>query len=483
MTSYRNQKKKLKESYEQTEKTENSLNKKLQSFSHKDSVNDGNRIPTILHDSDWIEPGYLEGMIIIGNQNVYLSYGSSSRLENQETPFSLDYDVDVTLDIPDEFIANVRPSILIEKPQETTIQGVIPFQRYKTSSDYWKILGDATTIYKGTSPSKGLFPETDRVNGDFSASLASKWFYGTITYTDGGNSYELRNGYIDRIRTYWDVVPLAGHPGYFSWKYFDCIALDGISSSAVNGTGTYIVNTAYEDGGGNPQNSTVTTRNVTMTATIFENTTILYASGSLYKDSVYQGFYPYTNPITINFAGDLGGTAVMSTFSYSWLSPNNFWKLFYSSYRAVEFDFNVGTRIFGSLPETGLYESGTLPYSHLYVDENPDDYPEIEQDSAITWKVNSRSMGLNKIKSDRYQIRLKGTIYFQAPATVSNDTTANFVDERYSPSGNTYSRDSENRDPKTVNYYTPLQTDIKFRWLLIWISPLEYESEKQYRIT
>lgn len=422
-------------------------------------ITEKDKVPNILYDSGWIIPGVLRGSVVEGNSNIYLAYSYNTTKKNQQTPFSLFYHFSTELDIPDNLIAFIHPTIMLQKYTDVEIEGVYPFCKYIYDFPYYKIYGDTTKIYEGYSPSATIFSDAERIFIGLNISLLSKWFYGTIEWTSGGDSYKLENGYVDNIITWYDKVDA------LNYKTFTCPAIDGLSSTTVNGTGTYSVVTA---------GTGVVTKNVTMSAPLFQNNTFFTASGTLYKNGVWQGYYSNTNPYTINF---LIGTYSLISFNYSWVGDHQNWKLFYSNKRAKQFRFNTGTDAPINVPLTSDYQTGALPYSHLYIQKNPDDYPLITESSTTQLYASERNLFYLKLAPNKYRIYLKGTIRLSAPAIFEKNTLVAFVGETYSQVGTTYSRDSANRDDKNMPIYYPQEIEGKIRFLISFKNPLSYMSQ------
>jgi len=475
--SFKSLNQKIKKSFDIVMSNENNIRIKTSESKQVFKPSELHKIPNLLYDSGWINAGITQDNLTYAS--ISLTYPNSTASHGQRLPFALSYNLKRTLDIPEAYLPFVKASILIKKYPEIDIEGVCAFQDYEYGDNYWKIYGDSYKIYEGTNIGARFFTETERINGDFLANNASKWYYGTLEYTGSGHSYEMRTSYIVSVKTYYDVTPLAGHPGYYSWKSFETEAIDGISSSAVSGEGTYVVNTAYESGG-TPHNSTVTTKNVQMTAPMFEDRTRLYVSGTYYKDGVYQQVYQDTSPLLVDFQGTLGGTYTLSSFSYDWTTRQQ-WRLFWSNKRARWFRFNESTRVPITLPAKTYYETSTLPYTKIYVDENPTDYPEIEEDSTVTYAPSTEKQIFTKINDDRFVLRLIGSIYLSAPSRQESTTNVDFVEEEYSQDGDTYSRDSENRDDQEKPIYLPNGDNIQIRLLISFMNPISYNTVTNYK--
>jgi len=294
------------------------------------------KTPKILYDSDWLNIASLQGTLT--SSNIFLSYAYSTAKKNQNTPFSLSYEFSNILNISENDLPFINSSILIKNYPNTTICGINEFQAWGYGDNYWKIYGDTVKLYEGISPSSRFFSEQDRIDGKFLVYNASKWFYGTIKFSKDSDNYELTNGYIVAVATYYDIVESSEYPGTYNYKYFSTQAIDAISDSSVIGEGTYTVTTINEFG----IPISVTTKNVQMTAPLFEDRTTIVASGHLYKNDISQGYYSDLFPYSIEFVGILQPVGfILTDFSYEW---NNQWKLFWDNKRARQFRFNESFR-------------------------------------------------------------------------------------------------------------------------------------------
>jgi hypothetical protein len=206
-------------------------------------------------------------------------------------------------------------------------------------------------------------------------------------------------------------------------------------------------------------------------------------SGSRYKNTVFQQFYLNTNPYSVTFSGVLGGTATLVSFDYSWDDPFQFWKLFYSNNRARAFRFNSGLREISNYPETSDYQSATLPYTNILVDENPTDYPLTVLESQIQYANKGYSNDVwTRIADNQFTFRTMGRIIFSTPANDESTTPVDTIDEQYSISGTTYARDAENRGEKDLPLYQPNGTGVKLRLLLCYNNFFENSSTQTFKV-
>ena len=479
--NFNSKRNKLKLNYDLSEQNKNVLLSKENKLKTALPHNQNFKNVQVLYDSDWITPvTYSE--TIIGEEPAYFIYSSNTAKKEQQTPFQLFYSFYQNFDISEKYLPFIKPILLTNQFSNIQVEGVMPFQKYEYGNDYYKIYGDLVKIYEGNRPDITLLSETRRIAEEFDTNLASKWYYGTLKYSIGSDQYEMRNGYIDTVQTYYDVEPLAGHPGYYSYKRFTAPAIDLISSSSVTGTGTLLVVTAYEDEEGDPHTSGVSTKNYTLTAPLFENTTVFGVSGSLYKNDIFQQFYLNTNPHAVSFEGDFGGSSILVSFSYAWQEPFQFWKLFYSNKRAKAFRFNSGLGELYNLPSTTDYQTETLPYTNLFVDENPTDYPIIELENSTHYNNGYNSDIWTQIADNKFTFRIKGMVVLSAPANIESFTSVETIDESYSKVGDTYLRDSENRDDKDLPLYKPDGAGIKIRLLLCYCNFFENNSVQNYKV-
>lgn len=410
------------------------------------------------------------------SNSISVSYASYTPQKGIQLPYSVSYSFNKILNITEEQIPFIKPMILIKDSPELLIEGISATPVYDFDSNYYTFYGDTTLIYKGYTPEGYFLTEEERISGNFQESFASKWYYGTLQFTAGGDSYEVLTSYIVTAKTYYDVVPLSGHPGYYSYKIFECSAIDSISASSITGTGTYTVVTATEVDG-DPVVTTVITKNSNKTAPMFEDNVVLNVSGTYRKNGVYQYNYPVTFPLTITFVGTIiAGVATLTDFEYDWSRQQ--WKLFFSSLRASWFLFNTGVGMFTNLPHTTDYQSGTLPYTKIYVDLNPEGYPEVILTDEIDYSYSGGNFVWTKIDDNKYTFRMVGTLILSSPALQETTTNVDFIDESYSQSGETYVRDAENREDKLLPFYTPQQQQIETKLILSYNNPSSWHRER-----
>lgn len=439
-------------------------------------------IPIILYDSDWIIPGVREDQEplpivpshIEGNQDIYLTYDYYTTKKGQSTPFGLNYKFSQDLTISENNLPFIYPLILIDRKTNYENVGISKFKRYDYDEDYYQIKGDSKIIYQGYNPATIYFSNEEKINGDIASDCISKWYYGTLKYTIGADNYEI-TGNIVSIDTFYDVSESGDYPGEYNYKLFSTLTTDALTSSSVQGIGTYTVQTVT---GTPPAPATITTtitKNTVKTVPIFEDRTILSLTGNLYKNGIYQGIYSIDNPWTVIFQGTLGGYATLTSFDFSW-TTNQQWKLFYSNKRAKQVRFQTNETL-DNFPETSDYETKTLPYAKLYVNKNPDDYPEIiegdffEYDNAVEKSI------FTKKADNLFTFRVEGNFVLETNADRESSIEVEFIEESYSPDGDSYEWDGSDRPGKDKPLYYPNHLDIRFKVLIIYYPQIKSAKE------
>ncbi|MGD2071899.1 MAG: hypothetical protein PVG65_00210 [Candidatus Thorarchaeota archaeon] len=440
--------------------------------------------PKILYDSGW-------------EATQAYPVENNTALEDQLAPLQASFLVRADIDIPENLLPFTNIAFLVKNHPDVTFVGVSEYQRYiYTSSPYYEIKGDANLIYQGYVPSKNKFSQLEIDDGDLLSANTSRWFYGTLKYSDGGDNYELRDGSISGVKTYFDVTASGAGANYPNWKSFECFAIDSISSSSVTGTGTYKVSTMIEQAPGLWFQQIVTTKNVTMSANLFEDVTHISAGGGLYKNDVFQQNYSESSPLKVKFYGSLNGkgtlplpdwgsTATLVSFSYAQETTTiddteyDLFKLFYSSTRAVWFRFyDEPTYMLTSMPDTNDYQTGTLPYTKMYVKVNPDGHPVSSLDTSKNYNYASTRHAWSKISDNKFKLHLQGRFILHKKAEDAIETLVDFVDETYSISGSSYARDGANRDDKTIYYYRPPTIELEIKAQCILNPPTRYNYDK-----
>lgn len=476
-------KSKIKKNSENIQKNKDVLEKKTISSSNIKSSDSLSKLPNVLYDSGWLNIEDRNNDTSSVELEIITDEYEDTTKNGQLAPFRIDYVFKNILEIADSWLPFIRSCILIKKQPLINVEGVMSYQPYEYDLDYYEIYGDSQLIYKGQYPDLRLFPETDRITGQFDINLSSKWFYGTLEYTQSGFDLELRNGYIVYVLTTYDIVPLSGHPGYYSYKTFETLAIDAISPSSITGEGTYIVYTATAPGG-TPQVDSIATKNVQKTAPMFEDFTEIHASGALYENDIFQNFHSIDNPKIVQFEGDIGsGTATLVSFDYSWTEK---WRVFYSNKRAREYRFRKSDSLQNlfNVPDEAYYETATLPYAQLSVVINPVGYPEIIQEDteSILQSFHDEPVW-TKITDNKYQRIIEGGIILSSSAEVEESTPILEEDETYSPSGTFYVWDGANRGDVDYPIYEPITSGVQIRLLISAMNPVSSLDFKKTRRT
>jgi hypothetical protein len=508
-----NKKKKLFNLYQTQLKNEIGLERKTNKSKKRYIASPTFKTPKVLYDSGWINvtnnlDGNIVGPGIDQDPNAYgelNSFAEATTKKDQIVPIDLFFFFMQELELAEEWLPFVKSTLMVKThPQVKTI-GVfqyVPFL-YDTSK-FARIKGDGTLIYQGFNPFPEKHSQSEIDNGDLLASLTSKWFKGSIFFTDGGNNWEYRDTNLVNVTTYYDAS-LSGAPGgnKYNYKVFVVNPIDSISGSSVSGTGTLEVHEWQETSPGQWQENITTTRNLTMSAPILQDITrISVKFGSKFKNGIFQGSIGspgtsiLTDGILQNAANvpsfDKIGTVPRGSVSHTLVHEtvsgqpsNGLYRLWYDNKRALEFKIN-GSYDLQNLPFTGAYQSGTLPYSQLRVEVNPDPYPleEIDNESYHRGHKTETWARITAINASRQKFRYfaNGTIQMTAPASKNNGTTAFFVDETYSNhGGGFYEKDGTNRDPKEIPLYIPDQHVVQFRLKLTVANPKYYRDVRGYK--
>ena len=433
----------------------------------------------VLYDSGWITPGRPTVDGFVGNSDIFFSI-SYSMTENQNNVIRLYYDYSHEFKIDESYLPFIKVLPLVKNVENISHFPTVPYAHDRWDANYYQIYGDSTLIYQGNYPNLDFQSETDRINGNFSASNASKWYYGTITWTDiYGDDWSITDGYIVRVRTLYDEIDLGG--GAYRVKHFDCSAIDGISSTSVSGTGLYQIRESHP---GNPTVVTYEEKNKTMTAPLYDDdvhtNTIVYLYGHAYKNGEFQKFYTVGTPKSI---ASLFNN--VKTFSFNWSSEDGetrYWRLFYSSSRAVPLEFVTSIQTFGVLPTTDDYQSGNLPYTHLYVHENPGDYPLVVQSSTRFLSGYESDNNWIKLSNNRYLFKISGCYLLKAKHCVPIPTTRPYMDDVYDIGGDTYVLSSSDHTAKNKTYYIPDFKDMKFKVMFLLKNPFVNITTNQYKL-
>ena len=448
MKPYNTQKNKLNQIYNSLVNNENNLIKKENIFNSQLIPSNIAKLPIQLINETYESAFYVSPDPQPDNPILTTYSNEIYAVENSIGYFQLIYNIIIEIPIETNNIEDVRTVFLIDK-----LPNIEPYlgENYKTyDSDYYRIEGDTTLLYKGTNPDKRMFTDLDVSNGDILSSHLANWFYGTLYYHDATYNYELRNSYIYAFYTKWDVSG-AG------FKSFEGNAIDNISSSSVTGTGHYI-HSIYAGGGSS-------TKNITMTAPLFNDYTQIIASGDLYRNGIFIESYNFSPPLTITFDSSISGSNTLDNFDYIHREQieGKEYKLFYSDKRAYELVPNTSypySNFNFTIPASTGYETGNLPYTEIYYYKNPSGYPEIvERNSKFSHGHITYQPLFFKDNSNKWYLKLSGSIDLQAPVTISVDPfqspTQNDSYDQYFTTYYRYKPNVLNRTLKNLDRYQP----------------------------
>jgi len=442
------------------------------------------KTPKVIYDSGELISNWSDGTITSGPVN--LSSDHYSDKAGMPLPVNIGYTFQLELDIPKEIQPYVKPLITIEK-----IGGDLELKGMVSRATYWswwknykQIKGDNTLLYQGYEPRRTFthYYQDELDNGDFLEAHSSKWYYGTLKFSIGADNYELRNSYLFKARAYYNKTTSGAGGAYYNWDRMDAPAIDSISSSSCTGSGTYTESRMVDSGGGSWYQTMTDTKNETKTFNLFEDITHITASGRLYKNGVADTYYGSSSPLTVKFSGSLNGAstipsgeagnATLVSFDYA---HTDRYRLWYSNKRARLFSAYGDTNwTLQNMPREDDYETGTLPYTNMTYKVNPDPHPQevypewrqlgIDGESSetprMTWTKSSQS-------GDTYLMKLSGDLLGTSKATKNNYRNIDRIDENYSHSSDTYSRDAENREDIQRNRFVVEPQEVKFRLQLV----------------
>ena len=493
---FKTTKNKFRTIHRRNQNNSNNLDKKIKKWEKKYKNGYLAKAPKILYDSGWITVGNSSDNIV--SDIVNLSNNKYSDKEGDLLPMILNYLIYHEIFLPKKYLPFIKPIIMIKKPDDIILKSIHNYTWNKWDVDeYFEIKGDNTIIYKGYHPEDRFLSHSEINKANISFSHTSKWYRGTLKYNIGADNYELRNGFIVSVKSYYNIHnSICG--GTKDWEALDCSAIDLLSSSSMTGTGTHIESERYLVGASCFQKIT-TTKNVTATVPIFDNITHIRASGFLYKNGALQGYYSDLSPLTVKFSGSLNGdgslpageagNATLIDFDYNLykLNEEQIYRLWWSSTRAQPFLFNSSTYNFNSLADKDLYETDTLPYINLTVKVNHDPYPLLEEQENIEY-TSKEQITFSKISEsiateERYVAYINGKALLIAPATKDNGTSVNFADDIYGQSGDTYMKTSEDRTPKEVSRFVPETQNIFFRYKLVLMNNFYFHEIKKEKKT
>ncbi len=459
------------------------------------------KTPTILYDSGEVVAKWSDGTIV--TPPAWVTGGGVSAKRGMVVPLSLHYEFEQELNIPESLQPFVKSLITVRAINpDITILGSSPKLKYLRWNTAYKVIkGDTTLLYQGydTKTLGGLYTQAEKDNGDFLANHTSKWYNGLLKYKIGSDDFEVRDGYMVGVKSYYNKT-LSADGSSYDWDRMDVYAIDAISSSSCTGTGTKTISRMTNPSGDGVTwvQDITTTLNVTATFAIFEDITHLRVSGDVYKNDADWDWGNRDDPYIIKFEGSLNGEstvasedygdATLSSFSYSF---DNEYKLWYSTVRAREFSARGDTvwQLYNT-PYTTFYQTGTLPYTHMTYVVNPDPHPQevwpawsyraIDADASYEYPI-SFLKSSNGETDTSYITKVKGEITMTAPADNYTGSTVWQVDEQYSHYGIGYSRDSEDRaKDKVVNMYDVSPQEVYVQMKLVCTNPIYYNKIKQY---
>jgi len=482
------------------------LDRKENIFDKQYINNDLLKVPKILYDSDWVLAEWTEG---IPTSSVYITADEFSDKEGTELPLNINYDFQKEWRIPQEYLPFVKPTIMIDPiTPDLKIYGMIPRLTYwQWKSNYKQIKGDSTLIYKGYNVGSqfSTYPQSDITDNNILEDLTSKWYKAEIEWTQNdGIERKIVDGWITYINISYNfthTVYLGETCLNWNYEYFSVPAFDSLSDNSVNGQGNW--GESMWVGSGTPPSHIWThnsnsEKNVIKTVDILgTNSTQIFAKGSYYEkeagDWVYKGiqekwaFHGLAySPPSDNPAFEI--TRLVITRAEN-TSGEDLFRLWYSDKRARYFSgYDDFSWLLQNTPEDSDYETGTLPYTKLTYEVNPEPYP-IEEYPG--WEQKGFSIDRVSITNpstwvktslSRYGLKASGTIYATAPAKLNEQVdTIWWVDEEYNHDGSNYSRDSANRDnDKIRNRFVVEPQEAKVRFQLVCTNPIYYEQVRKY---
>jgi hypothetical protein len=442
-------------------------------------------------------------------------------------PIKINYIIKKNLNFPEMLLPFINSSVMIKKNGDMTIHSIYDYISHVWNKDtnYFRIKGDETLIYQGYNPyvnfptySPSAFPSYEITDGNILTENTSQWFGGSLKYHHNAEEWELRNGWIHEIYTYYNISLNPWGTGY-NYETFTCAAIDALSSSRVSGTGTHLKCLWIND----EEFTMVTTKNVTLTnIPLFENTTdystILTVQGYIYKDGVYQTNWGYIDFKDTVFVLDewniLEGTFKKYVLEYNSILIGRFnsltlaeierdrlvllgthdidkfqitnynfllKKLWFSDKRACSFNFNMYDTI-ESLPDTSNYQTETLPYTNITVETNPVNFPVLLEEQNHIHSFKQPIKWLKKSKSyenECFALQQSGNIIFTLPADNVYETTCDYMSDIYTPGGGTYSKTTHITDPKNLSRYSVTLQDIQVRYKINFINPFKFNLFKK----
>jgi hypothetical protein len=446
---------KIQKNYKDNENQKNELDNKksnVQISNNKDIF----KYSKVLFDSGWTPL-----------TTIVLESGVTESYKNGEAPVGINLVFIEDINIPQEFLNYVDISISVKSKPDLTFVGTNRYIEYDYDDPYYLIEGDSELIFKGTTPFQQLFHSNLVTNGNILESHTSKWFQGTLEYTDSGHSYRIESAYVKSIKTYYNVSTKPGAPGA-DWTSLDSSCIDNLFASSLTGQGTKVFSEMIFSGSWS--RVTTTTKRFQGTVPLFEDITIMTVEGFIYIDDVYDSY----GDITAKFPGSLNsessvpsgdkGTAVLVSFDLPW---SNYYKLWYSTKRTRQFwMLSGGYYTLSNLPTTTDYPVGeTLPYTQIRIQINPEGYP-TESIDDIEYNYSRYNYVWSKVTDEKFKFHLNGLLVSTKKITNAVENPERWANETYSSNGTTYDFDGENREDKITYFYFPENTDEEVRLCL-----------------
>lgn len=418
---------KIKEEFEKIQRNFHKITEKI----NKDTSLNNNIstvIPSrVLYDSGWFAESQYEGNTTINY--LYISnINDPVANENTLTPIIINYNLETDIEIPKNLIPFIKWNVFIKKRQDVQISNYFRHNYIRRTTDpYYKITGDSTIIYQGYFATRTQFSQSQLNNGEFSEDNTGKWFRGQISYTDGINNVTI-DGLIDEML---------------------------VSDQSFYGRAFFQFNNSYFTG---KEVNGVTRK-------------INYASSD-YKMFFIEAIKKINGVVQPGSSFNVNSADV--TINSLIITDNNTYKLFYSNNLITRLKVDAINQILYLMPNKTEYPSETLPYTHLNLKTNKDIDEEILRiqrdyigNEVHTW------VKVNKLNSDEhvYRLIINGLSLGILPATEKIINNITIIDETYSPSGDSYSRDAENRSTEQLIRYRPKLHDIELKYQLSITSP------------
>ncbi len=461
--------------------------------------------PRTLYDSGWIsctgsgDSSFIP-VSIPSDENNWGQldyYETQTSIIGKKVPLNLFYHFMNDIRLPQRLIPFVNVSFMIKNPPTMEPIPMPGFRRQQYGNNYYEIRAGGNLVYKGYDPYTYYHSDTEIDRGDLSAANCSKWYNGTVEYTDGGDSYQLI-GDLQYIVIYYDTV-FVSEANNYNYKYFFTQTFDNISGSSVTGQGSAWTGTWKETSPGSHSwylDLSDVSHEVDRTVNVLGagNTVDVVVNGVLFKNSVHQNgssFFLRTNGNI--HPGGIAGTATITSWNFSQKTvfddpDDKLYKLHYSSRRLRQVIINSFPQEYtlGNLPESTDIDAGaSLPFTSASIKVNPDPYPMIaEEDSFINYFQPASSQIWARVspkdaKKEIWRFFLTGFLYFLVPATLNIPIPRPCVDESYSFNGSVFERDSENRPGKDMAGYVPDTYTIQMRLVLTLANPQYYQNQQR----